>query len=189
MPIIPISGSAVGRGALVPIARSVVTNTTTSDVTFNNIPQIYQDLMIVVTGRRTDEVTQTNLLLTPYYSGIPSSPQSTTLLVSDGVTVGTTRYSTQDAQFSGALPGALSQVGAFGSCVAHVLSYANTSNFKVTLFRSVSETTNSGNTRFSVGLTRGLSGLTVVNLSTFNGALFFVPGTTATVYGVRSINQ
>lgn len=189
MPIIPASGSAVGRGAIVPIARSVVTGTTTSDVTFNNIPQTYQDLMIVVSGRRTDNELQTNLLVTPYYSGISASPQSTTVLSADGVSVTTFRYSNQDAQFSGAVPGAYSQVDAFGSCVAHILNYANTSNFKVTLFRSVSETTNSGSTRFSVGLTRGLSGLTVINLSTFNGSLYFVPGTTATVYGVRSINQ
>ena len=189
MPIIPISGSAVGKGALVPIARSVVTGTTTSDVTFNNIPQTYQDLMIVVNARRTDNELQTNLLVTPYYSGISASPQSTTVLSADGATVSTFRYSGQDAQFAGAVPGAYSQVDAFGSLVAHVLSYANTSNFKVTLYRSTAETTNSGLTRFSVGLTRGLLGMTVINLSTFNGALFFVPGTSITVYGVRSINQ
>lgn len=191
MALQPYATNAAGamHGAIVPLGRSVVTGTTTSDVTFNNIPQNYQDLMVVATVRRTDPELQANILLTPYYSGITTSPQSTTVFFSDGITAQTARYSNQDAQYAGACPASYSVPGAYAVQVAHVFSYANTLNFKPTLFRSTSEAISSVVTRFGIGLTRGLNGMTIINLSTFSGSLFFVPGTTIAVYGVRSINQ
>ena len=49
----------VQQGALVPI-QQIVATTNTADLTFNNVPQIYQDLMIVFNGRRTDAASISN---------------------------------------------------------------------------------------------------------------------------------
>ena len=189
MPVSLASNSAPMKGALVPIASQTVTGSTTTDVTFTNIPQIYQDLMIVSYARRTDAATLANLFITPYYSGIPATPQSATNLISDGSTASSTRVSNQDAAYVGLVPANSATSGIFGSATWHCLNYANTSTFKTTICRSASDLNGSGNTRLTVNLTRGLSGITTVNCSTFSSSIYWVAGTTFSLYGIRSIGQ
>ena len=190
MPIIPISGSATARGALVPIGSIVVTGTTTTDVTFTTIPQIYQDLMLVLYGRRTDNANFANNFITPYNLSVPATPQSATILQVDQTSAITSfRYSNQDASYTGILPAAFTSPFVFGSTVWNCLNYAGTTGFKTSITQSVSDINNQGVARITAATTRTTSGITTVNCSTFSGSAYFAVGTTATLYGVRSVNQ
>jgi hypothetical protein len=176
-------------GAMVPISSTTLTNSTTSDVTFSNIPQIYQDLMIVGFARRTDAAAAGNVYITPYYSGIQASPQSTTILDGNGSSASSYRYSNQDGAFTSSVPAASSTAGIFGSIVWHCLNYANTSTFKTSIARTAADTNGSGTTRLAVSLTRGTGGITTVNCSTFSGSAFLTEGTTFTLYGIRAVSS
>ena len=127
----------VQQGAMVPIVSLSGTGTS-PDIIFSSIPQIYQDLMIVGFARRTDAAAAGNVYITPYYSGIQASPQSTTILDGNGSSASSYRYSNQDGAFTSSVPAASSTAGIFGSIVWHCLNYANTSTFKT----SRPETTN-----------------------------------------------
>jgi hypothetical protein len=176
----------VQQGALVPIAQAVAT-TNTADLTFNNVPQIYQDLMIVFNGRRTDAASISNLMVTPYYVGMPASPQSSTHIQGTGVNPVTSyRYTNQDAAFSGVIPAANGTAGYFGSCVGYFFNYANTTANKTYIYHSGADMNGSGNINLGVNLTRGTGAITQVNVSTFNGSVFFALGTTATLYGIKA---
>ena len=176
-------------GAMVPIASSTVTGSTTTDVTFTSIPQIYQDLMLVCYARRTDAATQANLFISPYYSGISASPQRATILSGDGATASSFRYANQDGGFGAGVPAASSTSGIFGATTWHCLNYANTSTFKTSICRSAFDLNGSGETRLSVNLTRGLLGITTVNCSTFSGSAYFAVGSMFTLYGIRAVSS
>jgi len=178
-------GNQFGR-AMVPISSTTVTGSTTTDVTFTNIPQTFQDLMLVSYARRTDAATQANLFITPYYTGISASPQSTTVLSGDGSTVSSFRYSNQDAAYSGGVPAASSTSGIFGAATWHCFNYANTSTFKTSICRSAFDLNGSGETRLTASLTRGLLGITTVNCSTFSGSIYFAVGSMFTLYGIKA---
>jgi hypothetical protein len=187
MPIIPISGSAAARGALVPIAQVKVKVANITDMVFSNIPQGYQDLYLMATCRYNNSAAFSTAFVTPYNSG--GGTQSTTYLQGDSVSVYSGRYSNQGGQFSGTVPVSFSQLGVFGDLEMHVLSYASTSKFKTTLFRSAVHNGAAGFTEFRVGLTQSLSGITNINFSTNNGSFKWDIGTVVSLYGVRSINQ
>jgi hypothetical protein len=176
----------VQQGALVPI-QQIVATTNTADLTFNNVPQIYQDLMIVFNGRTTGAQTVSNLFITGYYVGMPTSPQSSTHLQGTGVNPVTSyRYSNQDGAYAGIIPGANGTAGYFGSCVGYFFNYANTTANKTFIYHSGSDMNGSGNINLGVNLTRGTAPITQVNVSTFNGSVFFALGTTATLYGIKA---
>jgi hypothetical protein len=145
--------------------------------------------MLVVSARRTDISMATTIYITPYYTGITASPQSTTIWAADGASVTSAKYSSQDAQFSGQFPGAMAMPHVFGSSIWHCLNYANTSNFKTTICNTETDTVMSGQSRLTASLTRGTGGITIVNCSTFSASLYFGVGSTFTLYGIRSVNQ
>jgi len=186
-PIFP--GAQSAHGAIVPIATGRVTNATSSDITFTNIPQTYRDLLLVGVARKTDANTASTLYPTPYYTGIPASPQSNTVLEGTGAVAQSFRYSNQDGLYHSFVPAGLAEVGVFASLVWHCLDYANTTTFKTTICRTAADSSGSGTVRLSVGLTRGTSGMTAINITTFSGSSFLVPGTAFTLYGVRSVGQ
>lgn len=178
----------VEQGAIVPIAQ-VVATTNTADLTFNNVPQTFQDLMVVFHGRRNDAASLSNLLVTGYYTGIPATPQSSTHIEGIGVNPVTSyRYTNQDAGFSGTIPAANATAGAFGVCVGYFFNYANTTTNKTYLYHSGADLNGSGRVNLGVNLTRGTGAITTVNVSTFNGSVFFALGTTATLYGIKAGN-
>jgi hypothetical protein len=189
MPVALFAASAAMHGAVVPITSFTLANSTTSDVVFSSIPQVYQDLMVVAYARRTDATTFANFFITPIIVGYATSPQSNTIVEANGTSVTSFRYSSQDGQFTASIPAASTTSGVFGVVTWHCLNYANTSTFKTSIARTASDANGSGNTRLMVGLTRGTNGVTGVSCSTFSGSGFFVEGTTFTVYGVRSVGQ
>jgi hypothetical protein len=170
------------QGAIVPIATATVVNTTDTSIGFANIPQIYQDLMLVVSSRRTDAVTEGTQFLYSYAGAIGS----VTKLTGDGASITSSRNTGQNALFIGPYPGASAATGVFATQIVHILNYTNTSNFKSFLTRSACDRNGGGQTELSVGLMRDTGALTSCGVSTYNAAVYYVPGSTATLYGIKA---
>jgi hypothetical protein len=184
MPIIPISGSAVARGALVPIG-SVRLLTDTSGISFANIPQIYTDLFLVTQSRATGVF---------QYSGEAMNLNSDvgfnysrTTLVGNGSAVSSYRVTTADNYFNWqSIPAAALNFNIFGMSEYHFLNYANTTAFKTVIHRSANPGINYGYGIAEAGLYRSTAGITRIDLGT---SVSFGAGSTATLYGVRSIGR
>lgn len=171
------------QGAMVPIATVDITGGTNTSIGFSSIPQIYQDLMLVITSRRTDAVTEGTQFL---YTNHAGSVVSTTKLTSDGATATSSRTTAQNAGFIGPYPGATAQVGTFATQIVHFLNYANTSYFKTILCRTASDRNGAGQTELSVTLSRDTSALTTIGVSTYNASVYYAPGSTAALYGIKA---
>lgn len=171
------------QGVMVPISRVEITGATNTSIGFAGIPQTFQDLMIVLTTRRTDAVTEGTQFLYTNFSG---SIASTTKLLGDGSSATSSRTTAQNAGFIGAYPGASAAAGIFGSQIIHILDYANTSRFKTILCRTAADRNGGGQSELSVTLFRDTGGLTTVGVSTYNASVYYVPGSTAILYGIKA---
>ena len=171
------------QGAMVPIASVTITGGSDTSMGFTSIPQIYKDLYCVITSRRTDAVTEGTQFL---YTGYAGTVASTTKLYGDGATITSSRVTAQNAGFIGAYPGASAAVGIFGTQVLHILDYANTSRFKTFICRSHSDRNGGGQIELSTTLFRDTGALTSFGVSTYNGAVFYAPGSTMTLYGIKA---
>jgi hypothetical protein len=185
MPIIPISGSAVAKGALVPIAR-VVADGTQSQYNFTNIPQGYQDLMFVVSGRITyagDTVLNGAIGFNANVAGIMGA----TNIQNNATTISSSRVSSYGFSTGGFYPTIATMPFTFGSSVFHIFSYANTSTFKGYLCRSASDTSGAGFTNTIAGSWNNTAAITQLNInSSYDN---WAAGSIFTLYGVRSTNQ
>lgn len=171
------------QGSIVPIESVTISNATSTSIGFANIPQIYQDLMLVITSRRTDAVTEGTQFL---YTNISGSVVSTTKFYGDGATATSSRVTAQNAGFIGAYPGANAGVGIYGTQVVHFFNYANTNKFKTYFCKSAADRNGAGQTELSVSLIRDNGALTTVGVSTYNASVYYVPGSTATLYGIKA---
>ncbi len=184
MPIIPISGSAVARGALVPIG-SVKLLTDTAGISFANIPQIYTDLYLVTQTRATGVFQYSGDAMN--LNGDAGFNYSRTVLQGNGATASSYRITTADNYFNWqSIPAAALSWNIFGLGEYHFLNYANTTAFKTILHRSANAGQNYGFTIAEVGLYRSIAGITRIDMGT---SVSFGAGSTATLYGVRSIGR
>ena len=186
MAILPAVSSAM-HGAVVPIAYGVG-NGTSNGITFTNIPQTYQDLMIVVNYRSTAAVTLDLLYL--YANNVTNGNYSSTLLNGDGSSATSTRL-TSDYYGSqcGSTPGASATSGIFGSAIIHILNYTNSSQYKTAITRSASDLNGSGKTQLAVSLLRGTGAITSVSPFVYGNSGNIATGSTVTLYGIRSVGQ
>ena len=187
--ILSSTASSSMKGAVVPIASFTVTNSTTNDITFSNIPQVYNDLYLIFDGRRTDVSRLANFFVSPISASMPVSPQSTTIM--EWALTGALSYSyvNQDAQYAGIIPSSMSAPNNFGVVTWECFDYTNSNVFKTCLSRSAADVDGDGRTRLTVGLARTLNPITTVIISTFNGSIYFAPQSRATLYGIRGAGQ
>ena len=166
---------------------------TASDYSFTNIPQIYQDLMLVVYARGAKAATTCTFL---GYVGtgangtnlLQSNENSTTILYGDGTNAQSTRTSNATGLVvTGGIPAASATSGIFASCVFHFLNYANTSTYKNVLMRTATDRNGAGNVNLQVGLMRTTSALQTVGVATY-GDGNLVSGSTFALYGVKASN-
>jgi hypothetical protein len=181
MPIIPISGSAVARGALVPLG-SVVSPSTTN-ITFSSIPQGYQDLILITSLRNTSAnsgVASPTMAFNAIFTGY-----STTQLFGNGSTTSSGRVTSNTATYNAvyAADGA-GLPGVFGVTQVDILSYADTNKFKTLMSRTNLDLNGLGQS--------GLVANVMANTAAINTITIFGPfaaNSRATLYGVRSIGQ
>jgi len=184
MPLSIAAGAAITRGAYVPIAYQKL-NTTAAIVTFSDIPQIYQDLVLVMNFTLT--VANRSLI---YFNNDTTSLYSTTVLsgYANSGTYGNAgyRYGPSTAVQSGGLNNGADTV-APSSQTARIFYYAGSTNFKNVLSHFANDKNGNGASENTIGLYRSTSPITAVNLST--GAGSWAANSTFSLYGVRTINQ
>jgi hypothetical protein len=183
---IPASAaSASTKGAFVHLA-SFISNGTSAGTTFNNIPQNYQDLMIVTNGRAERAVTVENLLFAPN-TNVGNTNYSFLWLYGAGAGVGSFRSSDQGLGVAlDHFTGSTAPLGIWGSGVTHVLDYANPSAFKTIISRGSAELGNSGEVSLSVNLWRQTTAITSFYAITYNN---LVPGSRIDLYAIRRSGQ
>ena len=181
MPVSLASTSASSmHGAVVPIAYATPAGTTS--VTFNNIPQVYQDLMLVVNGldAATGGVSGYSIGINNDYT----ANKSDTTLEGNGSTAYSSRTSGNGGWSVSGFPGA---TGIPGSSQVHILNYANTTTFKTAIMRYAADRNGSGVTGLRVSLNRQTTA--IVRLDFFPFTSPFGTGTTITLYGIRTVGQ
>lgn len=167
-------------GALQRIAYANLTGTS-NNTFFSNIPQTYQDLMVVANVRAARTATLENICL-----GIngQTSIYSSTRLKGDGASA-TSLRGTNDLYFSylGTVAGASSTSGIYGSAVFHILNYKTSQN-KTILARTAADLNGSGEVYLSAGLIRYTSPISDIFVATE------FTNTTGTIelFGVKASN-
>jgi hypothetical protein len=181
MPIIPISGSAVARGALVPLGSVVISSPTS--IVFSSIPQGYQDLLLSTSLRNTSANSGVGAPTITFNS--ISSGYSTTQMFGNGaqtssgrVTNNTATYNAVYAADGAGLP------NVFGASQVDILSYSTTTRWKTIISKTNLDLIGAGQSGIVINL---LANTAAINTITINGP--FAAGSTATLYGVRSIGQ
>jgi hypothetical protein len=183
MPIIPISGSAVSRGAMIPLGSYTFPNSTLTGMGFGNIPQGYQDLMIVANYGFTANVAPA------YIINAGGQTHSITSFSGDGVSVATQRLTNYPYGLISQQSVIQTTAQQMSQSIMHVMSYASTTTFKSILHTNSFGRVNSGTVDIAASLIQTLSPITSISLSTADGSKFFQASTTVTLYGVRSVGQ
>jgi hypothetical protein len=167
---------------MVPIAT--VTNATYNNLSFTNIPQTYQDLMLVAYANTQQAGSAADYARLIFNGG--STGMSSTTLGGDGATAYSTRETTTT---SGGLIGVRPAFATnlYGAFVTHILNYANTSTFKTSISRAAGDANGSGQSQLIVNLWQSTAAVTSIiwgGTGNYPG-----PGTTVRLFGIRSVGQ
>ena len=181
MAILPAVSSAM-HGAVVPIATQILASY--NNISFTNIPQTYQDLMLVVSSGTQQSGSSADYARLAFNGG--AIGMSTTLLTGDGSSVTSTRETTTTSGGAiGIRPAYAANLQ--GSFVTHILNYANSSTYKTSISRSASDANGSGTTQLTVNLWQSTAAINAIiwgGSGNYPGA-----GSTATLYGIRTVGQ
>lgn len=171
---------------MTPIYTRVLNDNNTSIVTFNNIPQVYTDLKLVVSGRDTS--TGTNYSGGYFYfNGSNSSTlvSTTRAFVEIAATPQSVRTSGQTNSFP--MPvfnAASSNANTFGSVEAYIPNYTS-ANFKQIVLDFVVENNSAATYGFYLGLGavlyRDTSPITSISIG---ASVAFVQNSTFSLYGI-----
>jgi hypothetical protein len=168
----------VQQGAMVPIATVVGTGASATALTLSNIPQIYQDLRLVVSGGLASSE---GLILVTFNNNY-TTDLSGTRMNSNGSATASTRNSggqTVDLGVAGTFA-----TGGF-MCTVDISNYTSTAKFKSMIVKMSSDLNGSGNVALTAAVHRSTSALTSFQFNTATGVAF-QPGTTATLYGIKA---
>ena len=167
-------------GAMVPIAQ-IVADGTQGEYVFNNIPQNYQDLRIVINIKSNSDGGFGYLFLNSY-----GNDQSWTALQGNGSSATSTRSGSNSViQW---VPNAFNLSSTIPySATFDILNYANTTTKKTILARSAYDKNGSGGTQLLVGLYNIAEAITLIDFATFSGGIVYAAGSTFTLYGIRAV--
>jgi hypothetical protein len=184
------NSAAAMHGALVPIASTTISGSSTSAFSFTSIPQTYQDLRLVITTRSA----QPGNNLAVFYlwaNGDESSATglySATNLQGDGTSATSSRQTSQNQAIIGFSVNNGATSGIFASNTIDILNYTNTTTFKTSLSRSAGDLNGSGATLLVAALRRSTSAITSLYFRA-DGGYAQIAGATATLYGIRTVGQ
>ena len=187
MPLLPSIAAAETHGAVVPIGFQTVSGSSTSAITFSNIPQGFQDLFLVVNSRSLYATVNAGFSMQIGNGSVDAgSNYSNTCLKGDGSSATSTRSTASTITLEEGVPGANATSGVFGTVENHFLNYANTSTYKTILSRSAMDLNGSGTTRLTANLWRSTSAINIISCYTSGN---WASNSTFALYGIRSIGQ
>ena len=168
----------VQQGAMVPIATVVGTGASATALAFSSIPQIYQDLRLVVNGG----IASADGLILVTFNGNYTTDLSGTRLTGNGAAASSTRNSAGSTIDIGTV--STINNGGFTTTV-DFLNYSNASYYKTMIVKTGSDLSGSGSVSLTAGIWRNTAALTSFNFNTATAVAFQV-GTTATLYGIKA---
>lgn len=148
-----------------------------ADYTFTSIPSTYTDLVLVVAGQ-----VSSNVSLALRINGDTATNYSTTELYGDGTNKGSTR-ATSDSQITVASIVAQINTGNQWVSTLHFMNYANTTTNKTVLMRTSAPATI---VNAAVGLYRSTSAISSIKFMGYANTSGFTTGTTFTLYGITA---
>lgn len=172
------------RGAMEVIADYTWVDGGSTGGGFSNIPQTYQDLMIVFSGTCYGAGGTT---MGHNMNNETGTPWSYTTFFGTGTGVMTSGRASNTTYF----PPVTNGIGYGGNAAPslvtyHILNYTSTTNAKTFLVRYATDQSGSGSVGITAGTCRVTNALTSFTWSTANGSIFFTPGSTMTLYGIRA---
>lgn len=172
--------------SMFPIARQVVSGTSTSVISFSNIPQNFTHLQIKIWMRSRNSGPYDAIYLTPY-STVTDANAAYRLIYGTGSGVGTNGYTGQFYPQLGFVPAASITSGVWAAAIIDILDYASTSKNKT--MRSIYGWDDNGATsgQPNIGMNSGVSlslGTTALSGLTFGINNAFESGTRIDLYGI-----
>jgi len=159
-----------------PIATNTLGSNTAS-YTFSSIPSTYTDLILVVTGQ-----VSSNVSLAIQVNGDTGTNYSVTELFGDATTPSSFRNSS-NAQITVASIGAQINSGSQWVSTLHFQNYANATTYKIFLGRTSASATG---VNAIAGLWRSTSAINSIKFMGYAGSSGFTTGTTFTLYGIAA---
>lgn len=176
----------VAQGSLEPI--SSVTLSAAGILTVTNIPQHYQDLVVVINGRaltaNNDAGTTNQVYANMYFNNVTTAIHSLVYGISDGTSNIVSSFSSQANCYVGFIPNANAGAGIFGTVIANIMNYSSSSTFKHIVSKSASDCNGSG--RFSNFFNTSAQTTPITRIDIYTSYTSFAPGTTIALYGVRA---
>jgi hypothetical protein len=171
----------VQQGALVPIAQVVSTGSSASMI-FSNIPQVYRDLKVIVSGRSTHSGATS---FSTYLNNTGFNGWSQTRFFAINTTITTDRLTQSSPTYGFILETGWTSTaaGVFSAAEIDIFNYSSSSTFKSVFGRNAFEQGTSGITEMNVATWANNAAVTNVDIAT-NGT--WVGGSTATLYGVKA---
>jgi len=166
-----------------PIYTQTVGAGGAAEITFNNIPQTFTDLMIKVSGRSDSNPEASNWCsIKIFFNGDNATFYSFTALYGGGTFVGSERASSQTVSQGGWLTSSAATANTFGSADIYIPNYTG-SNFKSFISDSVTEMNASA---ALAPLVAGLWSKTnaITSISFNRASANFVQNSTFTLYGI-----
>ena len=158
-------------------------NGSTNPLSFQNIPQTYTDLILVIYGRGTGANTaDTTLCYLNANTG--TTNYSNTYLYANGTSTFASRGSNGVYFNFGNHPGGNAAANNFGVEILQFMNYTNTTTFKTVLNRSGYDLNGSGDTYDSVHLWRQTAAINRIDIYTSLGS--WATGTVASLYGITA---
>jgi hypothetical protein len=168
------------QGAMVPIASYRLVG---SEVySFINIPQIYQDLVVVVNGVSTPLGAT---LAFDQFNGISASNQSNTRLTGDGSTIFNTRQTSTNGLSFMYIGGGVNNIIPI-SAVFNFMDYASSTKQKSILWRTANAASSGGEVSIGAALWASTSPLTQFNITTQVVGAYWTEASTVNLYGIKA---
>jgi len=169
------------RGPMVPIG-TVAANGLSPNMSFNNIPQIYTDLVIVVVGR---SFWPSYTTYSVYVNGTGYVGWSQTSINGNSTSANSSRQIQSTPTYgigqSTAWTSTTSDI--FSSSIVNIFDYTNTSKNKTGLAQNAIDNSTDGSTEVTVGTWQNTAAITSIDLGT-NGN--WMTGSYATLYGIKA---
>jgi hypothetical protein len=151
-----------------------------SGITFNNIPQNYDDLYVLISGRIASGAIYGNIAL--QVNGVTSGTSYYThRLTGNGTGISSDRIAANNFIYVGEVSGDTATASTFGTCTIYIPNYTS-EKYKQVIMENVSE--NNTNASF-VGIHSGLiQQFTPINSITLSPVGTLLTGCTFTLYGI-----
>jgi hypothetical protein len=164
------------------LAETTVGATSVSSISFNNIPQNYTDLKVVVSARVSRAGT-TGSTIAIIFNGVTSGYSDRTLR-GNGASAASSTSSGADIRDI-IVPSVDAAASTFSNQEFYIPNYTGSTNKSISIDSVMEDNATQASSNLTAGLWSNISAITSITFTEPNGPSNFVQHTTATLYGIR----